>query len=164
MFIKLTRMDSTPIWLNAAFIVTVEPRKGGGAIVVPIGDGLDYEVREKPAAVLSMLSAVPAPEIVPVTVSDGLAPTPEDVSPEPELPHNEPPRNEPQSNGNQPRNDQPKEGGARRPRHRGGRGRKSQRQNDGKPQTPQDGKPQADGKPQDGKQPRPEGGAEANKA
>ena len=86
MFIKLTRLDNSPIWLNASFIVTVEPRKGGGTIVVPIGDGLDYEVREKAEAVLQMLDGAPVPAVVPVPTSDGLAPTPDDVSPEPERP------------------------------------------------------------------------------
>lgn len=87
MFIKLTRFDSRPVWLNAAFIVTVEPRKGGsGAVVVPIGDGLDYDVRESPEEVLRMLDGCPAPEVVPVPVSDCLTKTPEDVSPEPEPP------------------------------------------------------------------------------
>lgn len=84
MFIKLTKLDGAPIWINAAFVVTVEPRKGGGAVVVPIGDGLDYDVRESPEAVLSMLGDAPAASVVPVPVSDALTPTPADVSPEPE--------------------------------------------------------------------------------
>lgn len=84
MFITLTKPDGTPIWINAAFVVTIEPRKGGGAIVVPIGDGLDYEVRESPEAVLKALADGPSAAIVPVPVSDALAPTPADVSPEPE--------------------------------------------------------------------------------
>jgi len=84
MFIKLTRLDNTPIWLNASFIVTVEPRKGGGTIVVPVGDGLDYEVREKAETVLEMLADAPAPTVVPVPSSDCLTQTPDDVSPEPE--------------------------------------------------------------------------------
>ena len=84
MFITLTRLDGTPIWINAAFVVTIEPRKGGGAVVVPIGDGLDYDVRESPEAVLAMLGDAPAAAVVPVTVSDALAPTPADVSPETE--------------------------------------------------------------------------------
>ena len=84
MFIKLTRLDGSPIWINAAFVVTVEPRKGGGAVVVPIGDGLDYDVLESPEAVLAKLADAPAAAVVPVPVSDALAPTPADVSPEPE--------------------------------------------------------------------------------
>ena len=86
MFIKLTRLDLTPIWLNASFIVTVEPRRGGGSVVVPIGDGLDYDVKEPPEKVLAMLEGVPAPAVVPVPTSDALTPTPDDVSPEPERP------------------------------------------------------------------------------
>ena len=85
MYIKLTRFDNRPVWLNAAFVVTVEPRRdGNGAVVVPIGDGLDYDVRESPEVVLRMLEGCPAPQVVPVPVSDGLTKTPEDVSPEPE--------------------------------------------------------------------------------
>ena len=84
MFIRLTRLDNTPIWLNASFIVTIEPRRGGGSIVVPIGDGLDYEVREKADEVLGLLNDAPVPAVVPVPVSDCLTQTPDDVSPEPE--------------------------------------------------------------------------------
>lgn len=82
MFIRLTRLDNSPIWLNAAFIVTVEPRKGGGSVVVPVGDGLDYDVREMPEAVLALLGDAPAPAILPIPTKDALTPTPEDVSPE----------------------------------------------------------------------------------
>ena len=93
MFIKLTKLDNSPVWLNASFIVTVEPRKGGGSIVVPIGDGLDYDVREKPEDVLARLEGAPVPTVVPVPVSDCLTKTPEDVSPEPEAQRlAEPPR------------------------------------------------------------------------
>ena len=85
MYIKLTRFDNRPVWLNAAFVVTVEPRRDGrGAVVVPIGDGLDYDVRESPEDVLRMLEGCPAPQVVPVPVSDCLTKTPADVSPEPE--------------------------------------------------------------------------------
>ena len=86
MFIKLTRLDNSPIWLNAAFIVTVEPRKGGGTIVVPIGDGLDYEVRETAEAVLGMLGDAPMPTVVPVPAPKGLTKTPDDVSPDRGMP------------------------------------------------------------------------------
>lgn len=83
MYIKLTRMDGAPIWLNASFVVTVEPHKrSGGSVVVPVGDGLDYEVKESPETVLAMLEGAPAPAIVPVPASDALTATPEDVSPE----------------------------------------------------------------------------------
>lgn len=65
MFIKLTKLDNTPVWLNAGLIVTVEARSGGGSIVVPMGDGLDYDVREKPEVVLQMLGAVSEPICAP---------------------------------------------------------------------------------------------------
>jgi uncharacterized protein YlzI (FlbEa/FlbD family) len=55
MFIKLTKMDGSPVWLNAGFIVTIEPRRGGGSTVVPVGDGFDYDVKESPAGVLEMM-------------------------------------------------------------------------------------------------------------
>ena len=85
MYIKLTRFDNRPVWINAAFVVTVEPRRdGSGSVVVPIGDGLDYDVRESPEEVLRMLEGCPAPQVVPVPVSDCLTKTPADVSPEPE--------------------------------------------------------------------------------
>lgn len=60
MFITLTRTDGRPIWINPEFIVTVEGRKGGGAIVVPAGDGLDYDVKESPDAVMRMCGGVAA--------------------------------------------------------------------------------------------------------
>lgn len=85
MYIKLTRFDNRPVWLNAAFVVTVEPRRdGSGSVVVPIGDGLDYDVRESPEEVLRLLDGCPAPQVVPVPASDCLTKTPVDVSPEPE--------------------------------------------------------------------------------
>lgn len=84
MFIKLTRFDNRPIWLNASFIVTVEPRKEGvGSVVVPIGDGFDYDVRESVSEVLAALDGAPAAAVVPVPASDCLTKTPVDVSPEP---------------------------------------------------------------------------------
>jgi hypothetical protein len=82
MFIRLTRTNGQPIWLNASFIVTVEPARSGGAIVVPIGDGFDYEVRETPDTVLAMLDGAPAPTVVPVPPPKTLTPTPDDVSPD----------------------------------------------------------------------------------
>ena len=83
-FVKLTRLDHSDIWINASFVVTVEPRKGGGSIVVPIGDGLDYDVLESPEAVLARLADAPQPAVVPVPAPKGLAPTQEgvDVSPD----------------------------------------------------------------------------------
>ncbi len=80
MFIQLTRTDGAPVWLNAAFIVTIEPARGGGSIVVPIGDGLDYEVREKPGDVLAMLECAPPANVVPVPPPKSLTPRPDDVS------------------------------------------------------------------------------------
>ena len=91
MYIKLTRMNGRPIWLNASFVVTVEPTPIGGAIVVPIGDGLDYEVRETPETVLALLAGAPAPAVVPVPPPRALAPQPEDVSPEDERPSDQEP-------------------------------------------------------------------------
>jgi uncharacterized protein YlzI (FlbEa/FlbD family) len=82
MFIQLTRTDGVPVWLNASFVVTVEPTRGGGSIVVPIGDGLDYEVREAPETVLSMLEEAPPVKIVPVPPPKALTPRPDDVSPD----------------------------------------------------------------------------------
>ena len=91
MFLKFTRLDGSPIWINATFVVTVEPRRGGGSIVVPIGDGLDYDVREAPEHVLAMLQPAgpaasgepPSPEAVaaelarPAAVVEPVAPVPE---------------------------------------------------------------------------------------
>lgn len=82
MFIQFTRTDGTPVWLNSSFIVTIEPARSGGSIVVPIGDGLDYEVRESPKEVLAMLDGAPSVEVVPVPSPNSLTPRPDDVSPE----------------------------------------------------------------------------------
>ena len=82
MFIELTRTDGLPVWLNAAFIVTVEPSRNGGSIVVPIGDGLDYEVKEPPEAVLALLADAPPAKVVPVRPPKALTPRPDDVSPD----------------------------------------------------------------------------------
>ncbi len=82
MFIRLTRFDGSPIWLNASFVVTIEPGRSGGSIVVPIGDGLDYEVRESPAVVLERLGNAPTPELIPVPISDSLSKLPVDMRPE----------------------------------------------------------------------------------
>ena len=82
MFIRLTRADGLPIWINASFVVTVEPTRSGGSIVVPIGDGLDYDVKESPEMVLALLDAAPPAKVVPVPPPKALTPTPDDVSPE----------------------------------------------------------------------------------
>lgn len=82
MFIQLTRTDGAPVWLNSVFVVTVEPTRSGGSIVVPIGDGLDYEVRESPKVVLEMLEGAPQVKVVPVPPPKALTPKPDDVSPD----------------------------------------------------------------------------------
>ena len=66
MFIKLTQLDGKPIWFNQAYIVTVEPRrKGTGALVVPLGDGLDYEVLESTDAIIEALGGAVKPAATP---------------------------------------------------------------------------------------------------
>jgi len=85
MFIKLTRFDNRPIWLNASFVVTVEPRRDGvGSVIVPIGDGFDYDVRESVTEILEKLDGAPAATVVPVPAPDCLTKMPADVSPESE--------------------------------------------------------------------------------
>ena len=76
MYIKLTRLDNSPIWINASFIFTIEPLKGGGSIVVPIGDGLDYDVKESTERVLSLLEGAPVAPVVPVPAPKLLAKKP----------------------------------------------------------------------------------------
>jgi len=66
MFIKLTRTDGRPIWINPEFVVTVEDRTGGGAIVVPAGDGLDYDVKESPDVVMRLCGGEAAAMPMPV--------------------------------------------------------------------------------------------------
>ncbi len=61
MFIKLTRIDGQDVWFNSQYVVTVEPRKGSGALVVPLGDGIDYEVRESPETIVAALGGDLAP-------------------------------------------------------------------------------------------------------
>ncbi len=61
MFIKLIRIDGQAVWFNRDYIVTVEPRKGSGALVVPLGDGIDYEVRESPEEIVAALGGDGAP-------------------------------------------------------------------------------------------------------
>ena len=78
MFIKLTRTDGRPIWLNPEFIVTVEGRKDGGSIVVPGGDGLDYDVKESPQVVMDLCGGkVAAAEIPPPPAKPADPPPPE---------------------------------------------------------------------------------------
>ena len=61
MFIRLTQLNGKPIWFNQDYIVTVEPSKGKGALVVPLGDGLDYEVLESPGAIIEALGGFIGP-------------------------------------------------------------------------------------------------------
>ena len=61
MFIRLTQLNGKPIWFNQNYIVTVEPSKGKGALVVPLGDGLDYEVLESPGSIIEALGGFLAP-------------------------------------------------------------------------------------------------------
>ena len=66
MFIKLTQLDGKAIWFNQAYIVTVEPRrKGTGALVVPLGDGLDYEVLESTDVIIEALGGAVKPAATP---------------------------------------------------------------------------------------------------
>ena len=55
MFIRLTKRDGSPVWINTDFIVTVEALRSGGAVVVPSGDGLDYEVRESAEDIFKLI-------------------------------------------------------------------------------------------------------------
>ena len=84
MFIRLTKKDGSPVWLNANFIVTVESVGGGGSIVVPVGDGLDYEVSESVETVLPMIEkAQGATVVVPVPTTDSLSAAAEPVEESP---------------------------------------------------------------------------------
>ena len=73
MYVKLTKIDGSPVWINASYVVTVEPSRMGGSLVVPIGDGLDYDVRESPEEVLSLVASAVAPAVVPVPSPRALA-------------------------------------------------------------------------------------------
>lgn len=89
MFIKLTRIDGQDVWFNSQYVVTVEPRKGSGALVVPLGDGIDYEVRESPEMIVAALGgdlapgkAKRPPPVVPVAAKPpSVAPTDKVVQP-----------------------------------------------------------------------------------
>lgn len=73
MFVQFTKKDGMPVWINANFVVTVESVRTGGAIVVPVGDGLDYEVREEPEKVVETVTqAQGAVAVVPVPNADPL--------------------------------------------------------------------------------------------
>ena len=56
MFIKLTRTDGAPVWLNPDFIVRIEPWKKGSAVAAA-GDG-DFEVMEDPRTILALAGGV----------------------------------------------------------------------------------------------------------
>ena len=56
MFIKLTRTDGTPVWLNPEFIVRIEPWKKGSAVAAA-GDG-DFEVMEDPRTIIALAGGV----------------------------------------------------------------------------------------------------------
>ena len=58
MFIKLTKTDGSPVWMNPEFIVRIEPWKKGSAVAVA-GDG-DFEVMEVPRAILELAGGTPA--------------------------------------------------------------------------------------------------------
>lgn len=95
MFIKLTKKDGAPIWLNANFVVTLEPVRGG-TVVVPVGDGLDYEVRESVESIIPLLEEDQGQlAIVPVPTTDALTQSPQDAIPDgldPLLRQAEPPK------------------------------------------------------------------------
>lgn len=66
MYIKLTQIDNTPVWLNSAYISAVQPRKNGtGSIVVPAADDIDYDVLEAPETILGMLGEKTADTAIP---------------------------------------------------------------------------------------------------
>ena len=59
MFLKLTRIDRKPVWINTAFIAAVEPRLNmSGSVVTPVGDEIDYDVLENPETIMSHLDVV----------------------------------------------------------------------------------------------------------
>lgn len=96
MFIKLTRTDGRPIWINPEFIVTVEGRKDGGSIVVPGGDGLDYDIKESPQAVMDLCGGkVVAAEIPPPPATPADPPPPEKGAEEKATVSGEPAASEP---------------------------------------------------------------------
>ena len=82
MFIKLTRIDGQDVWFNSQYVVTVEPRKGSGALVVPLGDGIDYEVRESPEMIVAALGGdlVPGKVKRPPPVAPVAAPSPSSMT------------------------------------------------------------------------------------
>ena len=83
MFIRLTKKDGTPVWLNPEYIVTVEPLKSVGAVVVPVGDGLDYEVRESAEAIISLIEGEPFSETPAAPAESAAKDTPAEKTEEP---------------------------------------------------------------------------------
>ncbi len=63
MFIKLTKTDGTPVWLNPEFIVRIEAWKKGSAVAAA-GDG-DFEVMEDPRTILKLAGGTPAVPVAP---------------------------------------------------------------------------------------------------
>jgi len=60
MFIKLTKFNGDPVWINSQYVITVEERKvGGGSVIVPVGDDIDYDVQEEPEAVFKLMGEKP---------------------------------------------------------------------------------------------------------
>ncbi len=55
MFIKLTKSDGSPVWLNPEFIVRIEAWKTGSAVAAA-GDG-DFEVRETPSSIFALIDS-----------------------------------------------------------------------------------------------------------
>ena len=96
MFIELTRTDGRPIWINPEFIVTVEGRKDGGSIVVPGGDGLDYDVKDSTQTVMDLCGGkVAAAEIPPPPATPADPPPPEKGAEEKATVSGEPAASEP---------------------------------------------------------------------
>ena len=68
MFIKLTKTDGTPVWLNPEFIVRIEPWKKGSAVAAA-GDG-DFEVLEDPRAILALAGGTPVVPVEPAATGE----------------------------------------------------------------------------------------------
>jgi len=68
MFIKLTKTDGTPVWLNPEFIVRIEPWKKGAAVAAA-GDG-DFEVLEDPRAILALAGGTPVVPVEPAATGE----------------------------------------------------------------------------------------------
>ena len=81
MFIKLTKTDGSPVWMNPEFIVRIEPWKKGSAVAVA-GDG-DFEVMEEPRQILTLAGGTPAGRVgeVPALPIQGTPDTPVETEP-----------------------------------------------------------------------------------